>query len=218
MATTETEKRTDKPVPKLAIALRFGTTALALAGWFWSQSLIGARQLPASGIGDWTHVITASANHYLLTHTTAANALLIVSSGVIDLMAVFLLGRWLFQAETRPFLGLVMVLGLRQLMQACVSLPAPPSEIWHNPGFPSLLVTYGVSNDFSSPPIPRSPSSLPPNWYDSANAGCPHSPCFWSFSRLQPCWSSGPTTSWTSSRELSPASTLPIWQIAFPTA
>jgi len=27
-------------------------------------------------------------------------------------------------------------------------LPAPPNAIWHYPGFPSLLVTYNVSNDY----------------------------------------------------------------------
>ena len=47
-----------------------------------------------------------------------------------------------------PFLALVIVLGLRQIMQALVSLPAPPNAIWHYPGFPSLLVTYGVANDY----------------------------------------------------------------------
>ena len=33
-------------------------------------------------------------------------------------------------------------------MQACVALPAPTDAIWHYPGFPSLLVTYGVANDY----------------------------------------------------------------------
>jgi len=28
------------------------------------------------------------------------------------------------------------------------SLPVPPGMIWHYPGFPSLLVTYHVANDF----------------------------------------------------------------------
>jgi len=42
----------------------------------------------------------------------------------------------------------VIVLGLRQIMQACVALPAPPNAIWHYPGFPSLLVTYSVANDY----------------------------------------------------------------------
>ena len=40
------------------------------------------------------------------------------------------------------------MLGLRQIMQACVALPPPPDAIWHHPGFPSLLVTYGVANDY----------------------------------------------------------------------
>src|SRR5260370_7592093 len=37
---------------------------------------------------------------------------------------------------------------LRQLMQAICALPPPPNMIWHYPGFPSLLVTYHVVNDF----------------------------------------------------------------------
>jgi membrane-associated phospholipid phosphatase len=41
-----------------------------------------------------------------------------------------------------------MLLVTRQVMQALCSLPAPPGIIWHDPGFPSLLVTYGVANDF----------------------------------------------------------------------
>ena len=37
---------------------------------------------------------------------------------------------------------------LRQLCQGLCSLPPPPGAIWHRPGFPSLLVTYGTSNDY----------------------------------------------------------------------
>ena len=150
MATTQAPpiSAPKKPILGRNLAVRVAVTAAALGFWFWTQALIGSRPLPASGIGDWTHTLTASANQYLLAHPASANVLLIISSALIDLMAIFLLGRWLFQGERRPFLGLVMVLGLRQIMQACVSLPAPPKEIWHYPGFPSLLVTYGVSNDY----------------------------------------------------------------------
>ena len=101
-----------------------------------------------STINDGLHQFTAALNHYLQLHTSAANALLIISSAIIDLLGVFLLGRWLFGATLRPFLALVIVLGLRQIMQALVALPTPPNAIWHYPGFPSLLVTYGVSNDY----------------------------------------------------------------------
>lgn len=131
-----------------SITLRVALTAAALVIWFWTQSLIGARGVPASGIGDRLHAVTAPANLYLHLHPAAANALLIVSSGIIDLLGIFLLSMWIFRNEPRPFIGLVIVLGLRQIMQFCVTLPAPPDAIWHNPGFPSLLVTYGVAYDY----------------------------------------------------------------------
>ena len=36
----------------------------------------------------------------------------------------------------------------RQICQALCSLPPPPGVIWRHPGFPSLLVTYGTSQDY----------------------------------------------------------------------
>jgi PAP2 superfamily C-terminal len=128
--------------------VRIAITAIALGIWFWSQKLIGAHSAPEQAIGDRAHVLTASANLYLHTHPSAANLLLIVSSGIIDLLGIFLLARWIFEASLRPLLGLVIVLGLRQIVQLLVALPVPPHAIWHYPGFPSLLVTYNVSNDY----------------------------------------------------------------------
>ncbi len=131
-----------------ALAIRVVITTAALVIWFWTQSLIGARTAPANGIGDGLHSATAPLNLYLQSHPSAANALLIVSSAIIDLFGIFLLSKWIFGAALRPFLALIIVLGLRQIMQALVALPAPPNEIWHYPGFPSLLVTYSVANDY----------------------------------------------------------------------
>jgi hypothetical protein len=131
-----------------SLALRVALTAAALSLWFWTQHLIGARPLPASGIGDGLLSWTAPINSYLTVHHSASNALLIASSGIIDLLGIFLLASWIFGKTVRPFLGLVVLLGLRQLMQAIVALPSPPNTLWHNPGFPSLLVTYGVGNDY----------------------------------------------------------------------
>ena len=48
------------------------------------QSLIGARALPLTGIGDGLHSLTAGLNLYLQTSPTQANVLLIVSSAIID--------------------------------------------------------------------------------------------------------------------------------------
>jgi PAP2 superfamily C-terminal len=131
-----------------SFAIRLVLTVAALAIWFWTQSLIGARGLADSGIGDGIHAATAPLNLFLHNHPAAANALLIFSSAIIDLLGIFLLSMWVFRGELRPFASLVMVLGLRQIMQACVALPAPPGAIWHNPGVPSLLVTYSVAHDY----------------------------------------------------------------------
>src|SRR6266478_3303922 len=133
---------------KKALVARILITCAALAIWFWTQSLLGARISPTQGIGDGLHRLTAPLNVYLHGAPRAANALLIASSALIDGIAIFLLASWIFAGQLRPFLGLAMLLVTRQLMQALCSLPAPPGIIWHNPGFPSLLVTYGVANDF----------------------------------------------------------------------
>ena len=123
-------------------------TAVALVVWFYTQSLIGARPSPAAGIADGLHALTAPLNAYFLVHAHAANGLLIVSSGLIDLLAAFLLLSWLFGESVRPFLGLFLLMVTRQIVQGFCALPAPPNMIWHYPGFPSLLVTYSVAGDF----------------------------------------------------------------------
>lgn len=127
---------------------RIVLTAIALGIWFWTQSLIAQRAAPTSGVGDALHTLTAGLNSYFYHSPAASNALLIFSSALIDALGIFLLVRWLFGPSVRPFLGLVLLLGLRQILQAICALPAPPNMIWHYPGFPSLLVTYNVGNDF----------------------------------------------------------------------
>ncbi len=127
---------------------RMVLTVLALGIWFWTQSLIAQRAVPAAGVGDALHTMTAGLNSYFFHSPAAANVLLILSSALIDGLGMFLLGRWLFGPSVRPFLGLVLLLGLRQILEAICALPAPPNMIWHYPGFPSALVTYNVGNDF----------------------------------------------------------------------
>ena len=134
-------------------SLRFGVlprviaTVVALGLWFWTQSLVGSRA-PSPGIGDALQDLFAGLNLYFGQHTTAANALLIVSSALIDLLGLFLVAEWIFIGRSRGFLGLVLLLALRQVMQALCALPPPPNVIWRHPGFPSLFVTYNVGNDF----------------------------------------------------------------------
>jgi hypothetical protein len=136
------------PLKRRTLIPRLIVTGVLLAAWFWSQSQLGARTPPAAGIGDALHLLTAGLNSYFAQHPNAANLLLIVSSALIDALGLFLLGSWLFGGSLRPLLGLVLLMVMRQILQAICALPAPPNMIWHYPGFPSLLVTYHVANDF----------------------------------------------------------------------
>jgi hypothetical protein len=140
--------QTESPDRSRRWLLRLALTAAVLGLWFWTQSMIGARTPPAAGLGDALHNLTSGLNSYFWQNSAAANALLIVSSAFIDGLGLFLLARWLFGGSIRPFLGLFLLMALRQLMQAMCSLPPPTGMIWHYPGFPSLLVTYHVANDF----------------------------------------------------------------------
>ncbi|MFN8625206.1 MAG: phosphatase PAP2-related protein [Candidatus Binatia bacterium] len=116
-------------------AVRLALVARGLGGWFWTQALIAKRAFPDGRIGDLLHDLTAPLHARLLAHPPAANRLLIVTSGLVDLLGLFLI------------LRAVMGPSLRQLCQALCSLPCPEGMIWRHPGFPSLLVTYGTASD-----------------------------------------------------------------------
>lgn len=121
--------------------------AAALAAWYWSQKLLGQRQAPEAHIDDRVHAWTASLNRALHAHPRRANGVLIVSSAMIDLLGLFLLASSILGPTFRPFLGLFILFLLRQICQATTSLPMPRGAIWHDPGFPTLLVTYGTAGD-----------------------------------------------------------------------
>jgi hypothetical protein len=130
------------------LMFRVLTIAMGLAAWFVSQSLIGARGLREGAIGDAVHDWTAPLHDRLEHNTPAANVLLIMSSGFIDLFGLFLIGSALFGPSLRPGIGLLLLFVFRQVSQLTCALPTPPGVIWRYPGFPSLLVTYSVANDF----------------------------------------------------------------------
>lgn len=140
----ETVRRTKASL----LVIRLIVAAIGVGAWFGTQALIGHRPLTSAGIGDGMHLLFAPLNQYLIENPRAANSLLIVSSALVDMLAVYILAEWLFGRSVRPLLGLAILLGLRQVMQGLCALPKPNNMIWHYPGFPSLMVTYGVANDF----------------------------------------------------------------------
>lgn len=135
-------------LPELgSLGVRLGVVVGALAIWFWTQRLIAKTDL-GEGIGDRVHLLTARWHAYFQSNERAANRALIVSSLFIDLFSLFLIGVAIFGSTVAPFIAILIVFSLRQICQLCCTLPPPPGIIWRDPGFPALLVTYGVSNDF----------------------------------------------------------------------
>ncbi|MDP2875978.1 MAG: phosphatase PAP2-related protein [Holophaga sp.] len=126
---------------------RAALVALALGAWFWTQALIGKRAFPEGRIGDAVLDFTAPLNRFLLANPAWADRLLILTSALIDLLGIFVVGLAIFGPSLRPLLGLLILFSLRQLCQGLCALPPPEGMIWRNPGFPSLLVTYGTASD-----------------------------------------------------------------------
>jgi hypothetical protein len=139
--------------------VRAAAVVVGLALWHWTQALLGARQAASSDgeLATAGRVLTqgdavlqglAGVHGYLAADKSRADALLIASSAANDALGVFLLAWAVLGRSFRPFVGLLLLFLLRQISQALCALPAPQGLIWHDPGFPSLLVTYSVANDF----------------------------------------------------------------------
>lgn len=127
---------------------RLGVIGFSLGAWFKTQTMLEARKNNRDEITDLLHTISEPLNRYFKKNRSAADKLLIISSAFIDIFGLFILLYALFGASIRPFVSLLILFTLRQLFQFICALPKPPGLIWHNPGFPSLLVTYEVENDF----------------------------------------------------------------------
>lgn len=131
-----------------SVGLRSIAVVVALVIWFWTQALIGRRgDADDTLLGDRLHDWTAGWNRWLETHPQATNRALIVSSVLIDIFGLLLIASALFGPSFAPFLAMIIVFSMRQVCQGMCMLPPPPGKIWRHPGFPSLLVTYHVSND-----------------------------------------------------------------------
>src|SRR5215510_10660316 len=108
--------------------LRLGLIAVSLFLWFWTQSLLGSPPVPTK-VGDALHDWTASANSYFNSNPRSANALLISSSIVIDMLGIFMLVSTIVGRSFTPFLGLMMLFALRQIIQGLCPLPPPDGMI-----------------------------------------------------------------------------------------
>lgn len=132
----------------MSLLIKSGLALFAIGFWLFSQKLLGKRKGAfADVIHDQIHVLTDGLNLYLYKNEKAARFLLISSSLIIDAIGIYIIVSALFGPSIRPLFGLFFLFGLRQVNQAITILPTPQRMIWKDPGFPSLFITYGVSND-----------------------------------------------------------------------
>ena len=115
------------PPPSLRLAL----DVIGLAIWYATQALIKHRPTGTGVIGDGLHALTARLFAFLTAHPAWADRLLIVSSLGIDTLGVFVLTQSILGPSVRPFLGLFLLFGLRQICQALCALPPPGSSVRH---------------------------------------------------------------------------------------
>ncbi len=121
---------------------------IMLCLWLYTQRQLGKRQpLSNDGIQDELLERTQFLHQKVAKNPKLARLLLITSSLIVDALALWMFANAIFGNSIRPLLCLLLVFALRQLNQALTLLPSPKGMIWRDPGFPSLFVTYGVSND-----------------------------------------------------------------------
>lgn len=130
------------------IFIRIAVVAVALFIWYRTQTFIGNHSIKDAGIQDGVHRLTARLHGYFSSHEKSANLALIISSLFIDLIGISLIVISIIGQTFAPFLGILIVFSMRQISQLCCPLPPPPGIIWRSPGVPTVLVTYGVGNDF----------------------------------------------------------------------
>lgn len=129
-------------------ALQSAAVGAAYAAWLLSQQLLEKSRGVVTGFTDHSHEILAGANAYLHAHPGLADVILAISSLEVDLAAIAMVAFFFTRRESRPLLALWLILIMRQLCQASISMPAPDGMIWHYPGFPTIVVTYSTSTDF----------------------------------------------------------------------
>ncbi|MBX7065638.1 MAG: sphingomyelin synthase family protein [Parachlamydiales bacterium] len=136
-----------KQLDKLSHLLFIFLICLAVAAIFATQYYVGLKEIPTCGIKDVIQELLSPINRFFLAHPKGADGMLILMSGLLDCMFLFMLIDTIMTRNIRPFLTFALFFALRQTMQLIVALPLPPHVIWHYPGFPSLTQDYNIAND-----------------------------------------------------------------------
>lgn len=119
--------------------------------WHTTQNFLSSDVQTENEIIDRVHdsVIFSGINSYMYIHYDFVRYNLLFSSLLIDLSVAYTSFKYLLYGNNfRTIFIMIAGFMIRQLCQYINRLPIPKNMIWFYPGFPSLLVTYSVQNDF----------------------------------------------------------------------
>lgn len=129
---------------RILIAL---VAAVALAAASFAPGMLPAENIEC--IQDQFFITTESINKYFATHVEVKNWFLIVCSLFMDITMI--VGIFMFVVRGKSWrlpIALIMFYLLRMLVQKLFLMRYPEGYLWDYPGFPSLVVPYGKTNDF----------------------------------------------------------------------
>lgn len=100
-------------------------------------------------IVDKSHTGTTGVNQSLIENTKLRNALLIVSSLLMDLAFLTRIVIYVWKSKSWRFVGTILMFYFIRLIAQLIFLVKPDDGYaWENPGFPSLIVSYQKENAF----------------------------------------------------------------------
>lgn len=120
------------------------------AFWIFSQKFLENDTHNNTHIIDRLHQLdgVSQIHEYLLNHHTITAYCFIITTLMIDLKIIYYVYDFIINRNYRPMHLILLGVILRQFCQYINRLPSPENVIWFDPGFPTLIMNYNVSNDF----------------------------------------------------------------------
>lgn len=98
---------------------------------------------------DLSHEVTRPINDYFIVHTGGKNALIIISSLMVDITVIVTAAVWIIYGKTlRLFFAVATFMIFNIVLKEIFYFRFPDGYIWEYPGFPSLSNPYYPANDF----------------------------------------------------------------------
>lgn len=93
-------------------------------------------------------IIIKKLHNYLLNNMHITKLLIMVTTLMIDINMIYFFLEFIINNKIKPIILLIGGVILRQLCQYINRLPTPEYVLWFDPGFPTLIMNYKVTNDF----------------------------------------------------------------------